>query len=542
MHHAPQRRGLVKFPSIFRFSSRHEGGLLHALPKPKARKGSAGCTNERKHTATVICERRVAASTSAEVLNSARTSMAAGITSSPKDPRVPKLSTRGRGRSTSARPQLLCGYHQTLAVLLNELEQTVEGDTIVFSVYVLEPGESTARVLDAMRRAAERGVVLDLSVDCSLVSAFTSWCEGTSSMVGDMVALAEAFPATVSFKRQTVPTHAKYIVCHRPGGTSSAVFGGVNIGDRFASWKDFTIRVEGDAVVRALADSLSLTVATAPRPAVSAGSAGRPPPGVVAPKVTRRMLDHKVHAVAAACRPQRPSPPWSALRSPLVTRPPPPLREAVQFVTNRAESVSLLSMLLNRPFAGKYDLEPFLREFFLDAKFHKYTIAMAYMDSRGAALVQLALERGADVDLVMPLNPNVYQDCNRKALSRLLRASAGASGRLRAHIHSEMIHAKVILAQTSARSSHRGGTTAVVGSCNLKTRSFTQFTELNAVVCDVALNQVLLGEVAEVMRESREVHLEHFGRAGADGSMGLRTRGALLPFWNLRADVEEWLG
>eukprot|EP00976_Prorocentrum_cordatum_P035814 728322-Prorocentrum_minimum.AAC.2 len=75
-----------------------------------------------------------------------------------------------------------------------------------------------------------------------------------------------------------------------------------------------------------------------------------------------------------------------------------------------------VAMVLNRPYQGTYDLEPFLRDFFSDPKYTKYTVAMAYMDTRGAKLLQLALERGADMDMVMPLNPNVYQDSNRKAL------------------------------------------------------------------------------------------------------------------------------
>lgn len=35
-----------------------------------------------------------------------------------------------------------------------------------------------------------------------------------------------------------------------------AVFGGINFGDRFGSWRDFAIRLEGDAVVSELLSSL----------------------------------------------------------------------------------------------------------------------------------------------------------------------------------------------------------------------------------------------------------------------------------------------
>ena len=35
-----------------------------------------------------------------------------------------------------------------------------------------------------------------------------------------------------------------------------AIFGGINFGDRFSSWRDFAIRLEGDAVVSELLSSL----------------------------------------------------------------------------------------------------------------------------------------------------------------------------------------------------------------------------------------------------------------------------------------------
>jgi hypothetical protein len=56
----------------------------------------------------------------------------------------------------------------------------------------------------------------------------------------------------VRFRAQTIPTHAKYVMCHRANATPTAIFGGVNIGDRFKPWRDFAIRAEGKAIIGAL--------------------------------------------------------------------------------------------------------------------------------------------------------------------------------------------------------------------------------------------------------------------------------------------------
>jgi hypothetical protein len=46
-------------------------------------------------------------------------------------------------------------------------------------------------------------------------------------------------------------------------------------------------------------------------------------------------------------------------------------------------------MVMNRPFVGTYNVEPFLKRLFLDRQYNNYTVAMAYMDTRGAALIQV---------------------------------------------------------------------------------------------------------------------------------------------------------
>jgi len=493
---------------------------LHALQTSKATRkllssNIVGYIHKRPSSATITCTQRLSFATKSSV-------------ASPNLRLSTTLSPRKVDRPNNASPELLCGYRNTLQALHTDLEQTVAGDTIIFSVYVLEPGNSTMLVLDALRRAAERGVNLDLSVDRSAASRFTSWCEGTKSRASDMLALAQAFPATVSFKGQTVPTHAKYIIFHRPNATSSAIFGGVNIGDRFEDWKDFTIRVKGNNVVQELAESLSLHTK---HPFASTTHQDQLP--VICPVASLR------HDKSASTSRTSLVQHVSDVLSSWVKRTPrssSTLKECIRFVTNRAEGCSIWKMVMNRPFVGTYNVEPFLQRLFSDRQYNSYTVAMAYMDTRGAALIQLALERGADVSLVMPLHPNVYQDANRKALCRLMCASESTSGKLHAFTHHSMIHAKAIIAHSSKM------TTSVLGSCNLKQRSFTQFTELNAISVDDAMNKALLTKMDDLVHESRPVALSDFGEQWIDGSMGIHDKGNLLPFWDLKANVEEWLG
>ena len=51
-----------------------------------------------------------------------------------------------------------------------------------FSVYVFERGKSSEAVMEAMKRAARRGVRIKCAVDGSAVSKFTRWCEGSTTL------------------------------------------------------------------------------------------------------------------------------------------------------------------------------------------------------------------------------------------------------------------------------------------------------------------------------------------------------------------------
>jgi len=148
--------------------------------------------------------------------------------------------------------RLLTSYDDTVNAIVWEMDHTVAGDRIEFSVYVLEPGASTQRVLSSMQAAATRGVRVHCSLDCSVITSFTRWCEGTATLASELVAMESAFPGLVRFSPQTIPTHAKYVMCHRADRAPTAIFGGVNIGDRFKPWRDFAIRAEGKAIIGAL--------------------------------------------------------------------------------------------------------------------------------------------------------------------------------------------------------------------------------------------------------------------------------------------------
>ena len=55
----------------------------------------------------------------------------------------------------------------------------------------------------------------------------------------------------------TVPTHAKYATFKRKSNGRYTGMLGINIGDRFKNWHDFTVVVQGQTIVEALESSIS---------------------------------------------------------------------------------------------------------------------------------------------------------------------------------------------------------------------------------------------------------------------------------------------
>ena len=499
---------------------------------------------------------------------------------------------RVSGGSSSPPVRLLTSYGDVVRAIVAEMDRTAAGDRVEFSVYVMEPGVSTDAVLRAVRRAAARGVRVDCTLDCSVVSAFTSWCEGTTTQASRLRALAEEFSAAnaaanrtgiVTFSPRAVPTHAKYVVFHRKSQTPTAVFGGVNIGDRFEQWRDFAIRAEGRAAVGALAMCVN-GEARSPSEVESDAGATR----------TRRRDDEDAKETKTKTETKKKAAAFFTVGSRDRNR----FRDAearmngVGFVANTPTGFDLVASAVPqlRRFPGKFDVLPALRRLLGDARYDEYVVACAYLDTAGSEVLKLALDRGARVVLVMPRTPNVYRDANAKALRRLMdehgnyergnreRAAAATTetsrsflpgeaatfrrardarrddffsrlfyananacandecerandsndssrgrGGLTAFVCDDMLHAKVFLARARDRSVPSA---SMIGSCNLKQRSFGQFAELNALITQPPVARQLERELEAIVAQSE--------RVGPDADA---TRYA-----EPRATIEEWLG
>jgi len=277
----------------------------------------------------------------------------------------------------------------------------------------------------------------------------TRFFEGTTTEAPALAALAKEFPETCSFTPQAIPTHAKYIICRRATGLDSAVFGGVNVGDRFSTWRDFAVRVSGRGPVSRLQASVD----------TSAGC----------------MDCNSIYQALS-------------------------LSSGMMFCCNRPHSLDTLAWFLGAPFPGDFQVKPALVALFSDPQVYRITVALAYIDLEGARVVQLALDRGAEVRLVMPRHPNVYQSCNSRTLAALLARPTRSPGRLSLALHPDMLHAKALVADL-----HDGSTVGLVGSCNFKRRSFGQFEELCALFTDQEFNSALSNAIGQLLEESEPV-------------------------------------
>jgi phosphatidylserine/phosphatidylglycerophosphate/cardiolipin synthase-like enzyme len=383
----------------------------------------------------------------------------------------------------------------------------------------------------------------------------------------------------VTFSPRTIPTHAKYVVFHRATQTSTAVFGGVNIGDRFKPWRDFAIRAEGRAAVGALA----MCVNGEAKPPKQRADVEREPEtdGTRGERGTR---SDDARALSAGAKKKkrsiRPVKQFFTVgsRDRNRFRDAEARRNGLGFVANTPTGFDLVASAAPwlRRFPGTFDVLPALRRLLGDARYDEYVVACAYLDTAGAAVLKLALDRGARVVLVMPRTPNVYRDANAKALKRLMdehgnfsvsregekNASGGnprgakkttgrgyervddyfsrlfyedeshanandvsrGSGRLTAFVCDDMLHAKVFLARARDRSVPAA---SMIGSCNLKQRSFGQFAELNALIVQPLLARELESELEAIVAQSE--------RVASEDAEALR-------YAEPRATIEEWLG
>lgn len=146
----------------------------------------------------------------------------------------------GGGVSTPKQPvrkvptttQLLSGYTATVDALVQAVDASEPGDTILLRSYVIERGESSSCVLGALQRAADRGVRVKLGMDRSPLSKITRFLERSTTMEGELKALSETRPETVSFEPGDKPDHSKLFVLHKADDPSASqlILGGVNLG------------------------------------------------------------------------------------------------------------------------------------------------------------------------------------------------------------------------------------------------------------------------------------------------------------------------
>ncbi len=153
--------------------------------------------------------------------------------------------------------KLLVGYDAAIAELVRELEACGAPDSITIRSYLIEPGVSTDRVLAALEGALGRGSRVEIVADGTIASWWAHFWERTEDRFGAFAKLAAAFPDRASARRIRTVDHSKYAIFERTSAPSSALIGGINLGDRFAPWRDFAVRVEGEAIVGALIRSLA---------------------------------------------------------------------------------------------------------------------------------------------------------------------------------------------------------------------------------------------------------------------------------------------
>lgn len=150
------------------------------------------------------------------------------------------------------RPELLPDYDAAIEAILAELAATGAGDTVSFELYLFEPGDSSRAVLEGLGAAARRGAQVRVALDATWASALSRLVERTGTLRGELRALARALPGRFELVRRGATDHAKLLRFLRPAGEPSALFGGMNLGDRFRGWRDFMVRVRGPEPLAAI--------------------------------------------------------------------------------------------------------------------------------------------------------------------------------------------------------------------------------------------------------------------------------------------------
>lgn len=153
-----------------------------------------------------------------------------------------------------------------------------------------------------------------------------------------------------------------------------------------------------------------------------------------------------------------------------------------------------IGFAVNVPRAKQFEIRSVFDAMAEDSTLVRFQVAMAYLDRTGAAVLRAMLARGAEVELVMPRQANVYQHANMRALGELLAEHPD----LRATLHPDMLHAKALVGWRQD-----GTAAAFVGSANLKRNSFRMLGELNALIHDATFTGQL-GEAIARLAASAE--------------------------------------
>jgi phosphatidylserine/phosphatidylglycerophosphate/cardiolipin synthase-like enzyme len=412
-------------------------------------------------------------------------------------------NTNNKKNNTKSAIKLVSGYLKSIENLIREIDDTNRGDEIQLSVYVFEHGNSTERVIESLSSACNRGVSVRVKVDGSAVSKFTRWCEQSTTLVEKLRELEKKRNNANEFEliESTIPTHAKYATFKRKNnGEYTGMLGGINIGDRFENWRDFTVLVQGQELVEALESSVSSNASSFTPSSLTSLSFNlfeklRWPRGKEEAKKTEDVES-----------------------------------TITKFVSNNPTGFCPLAWAFPRikNFPGTFSVKKSFEDILNDRQFDDYTFSIAYLDSSGVAMIRKIIDRNANVTILMPCYPNVYHDANRKALAKLKKVheliqlrSKTSAPRLSIKLLPEMLHAKAFVAKSTMNPDVG---IASLGSCNMRQRSFGQFQELNIITRD------------ENFREDLESELENiaFGSFDADDEDFL--------YAEPKASVEEFLG
>jgi phosphatidylserine/phosphatidylglycerophosphate/cardiolipin synthase-like enzyme len=387
--------------------------------------------------------------------------------------------------NTKNKITLVSGYSRSIENLTREINDTNRGDEIQLSVYVFEHGKSTEKVIESLSNACNRGVSVRVKVDGSAVSKFTRWCEQSTTLVEKLRELEKERNNANEFEllESTIPTHAKFATFKRKNnGEYTGMLGGINIGDRFENWRDFTVLVQGQTLVEALESS------------VSSGASFTPSLSSLS---TSKLFEK--------------------LRWPNGKKDAKNKEEIhTKFVSNNPTGFCPLAWAFPRikNFPGTFGVKKSFEEILNDRQFDDYTFSIAYLDSSGVAMIRKIIDRNANVTILMPCFPNVYHDANRKALAKLKKVheliklrSKTSAPRLSIKLLPEMLHAKAFVAKSTTNPDVG---IASLGSCNMRQRSFGQFQELNIITRDEKFREDLENELSSIAFASFDADDEDF--------------------------------